>query len=136
MFESENNRTEISPKYQPGNAENMSIEIVRECNQSVRKLDNNENIQHKREKNNLIDLSGDNKLTTSESTDNYSANNENISTGIESEYSKEDNNFFIAIDDDEESKENNQEETNDEFEYNDHESYESDATNNEDVFQY
>ena len=61
-------------------------------------------------------MSGDNKLTTAESTDNYSAHNEHISIGIESEYSKEDNQSFITIDDDEESKGNNQEDTNDGFE--------------------
>ena len=46
VFESENTHTEISHKYQCVNAETMSIERVRECNQSVRALDNNENIQH------------------------------------------------------------------------------------------
>ena len=85
VFESESNRTEISPTYQSVNAETMSIERVRECNQSVRTLDNDENIQHENVTNNSIDLSGDDYLTTAESIDNYSATNENISTAIESE---------------------------------------------------
>ena len=42
----------------------MSIERVRECNESVRTIDNNENIQHENETNNSIDLSGDDYLTT------------------------------------------------------------------------
>ena len=36
VFKSENNRTDISPKYQSGNEETMSIERIREYNQSVR----------------------------------------------------------------------------------------------------
>ena len=78
-------------------------------------------------------LSGDDKLTMAESPDNYSAHNENISIRIEIEYSREDNQSFRTIYDDEESKESNQEDMNDDFEYNDHESYESDDTNNEDM---
>ena len=60
-------------------------------------------------------MSRDDYLTMADSTDNYSAHNENISIGIESEYSREDNQSFRTIDD-EESKESNQEDIKDEFE--------------------
>ena len=55
--------TEISPKHQSMNAETMPIERVRECNQSVRTIDNYDKIQHENETNNSIDLSGDDYLT-------------------------------------------------------------------------
>ena len=134
VFESESNRTEISPTYQSVNAETMSIERVRECNQSVRTLDNNGNIQHKHETKNSTYFSGDYYLTTTEATDKYSAHNENISIGIESEYSSKDNHSFRTRDDDEESHKNNKEDLNDEFQYDDHESYESDDTNSKDMY--
>ena len=46
VFESENIRTEISPKYQSSNAETMSIERLSESNQSFKEPDNKENIDY------------------------------------------------------------------------------------------